>query len=201
MPYSVTDMDIINEKKLLRREMKALRKSIPPKEKVDLDKRICENLFSSEYYRNAQLILTFISVGDEPDTRNILLRAWKEGKLTAVPKCLPDHKMSFYIIESFDDCTEGAYGIPEPKSYCREAQLEGENILCLVPGLAFDREGARLGYGGGYYDRFLSCHTNIICMGLCAERFITAKVPEEETDIKLDGLITEKTAEVLYGKQ
>ena len=93
-------MDIANEKKLLRREMKALRKSIPQNEKESLDRRIQENLFSSEFYRNVQLILTFISVGDEPDTRNILRRAWKEGKLTAVPRCLPDHKMSFFIISN-----------------------------------------------------------------------------------------------------
>lgn len=200
MLYSVIDMDIANEKKLLRKEMKALRKSIPQNEKESLDRRIQENLFSSEFYRNVQLILTFISVGDEPDTRNILRRAWKEGKLTAVPRCLPDHKMSFFIIESFDDCTEGAYGIPEPKSYCKEAEFHSGNILCLVPGLAFDRKGARLGYGGGYYDRFLSRYPGILKMGLCAERFIVNNVPEEETDIKLDGLITEKTAEVLYGK-
>jgi 5-formyltetrahydrofolate cyclo-ligase len=194
-------MDIINEKKNVRREMKQLRASISTDEKYSLDVKMRENLFASDIYKNAELILTFISVGDEPDTREILKRVWQDGKAAAVPKCLPEHKMAFFVIESFDDCKDGAYGIPEPKSFCKEANVNGQNVLCLVPGLAFDRKGTRLGYGGGYYDRFLKCHPDICALGYCAERFIIEEVPREETDIGLWGLITEKTVEVLYGKQ
>lgn len=179
--------------------MKSLRDKISREEKAELDKKIQKNLFSSDFYKNADIILTFISVGSEPDTREILRRAWADGKITAVPKCLPEHKMAFYIIESFDDCCDGKYGIPEPKSHCREAVLTEENILCLVPGLAFDRKGVRLGYGGGYYDRFLRKHPHIFSCGICAERFSAESVPEEETDQRLCGLITEKSAEVIYG--
>lgn len=88
-------MDIINEKKNVRREMKQLRASISTDEKYSLDVKMRENLFASDIYKNAELILTFISVGDEPDTREILKRVWQDGKAAAVPKCLPEHKMAF----------------------------------------------------------------------------------------------------------
>ncbi len=188
------------KKNALRRKNRLMRNAISHEEKQLLDRGIRENLFNFEAYRKAQLLLTFISVDSEPDTREILRRAWSEGKTAAVPKCHPDHKMAFYIIESFDDCQSGKYNIPEPKDYCKEAVLTEENILCLVPGLAFDRKGARLGYGGGYYDRFLRKHPHITAIGICAERLVCEDVPEEETDCRLDGLITENTAEVFYGK-
>ncbi len=186
-------------KRELRRKMKSQRDGISHEEKTKLDEKIQENLFCSDFYKNADLILTFISVGSEPDTREILRRAWADGKRTAVPKCLPEHKMAFYIIESFDDCCEGKYGIPEPMHHCREASLTEKNILCLVPGLAFDRKGARLGYGGGYYDRFLRKNPHILSCGICAERFAAENVPEEETDQRLCSLVTENSAEVIYG--
>lgn len=193
-------MDVISEKKSIRRKMKQIRADILPEEKSFLDNKMRENLFASDIYKNSELVLTFISVGDEPDTREILKRVWRDGKTAAVPKCLPEHKMVFFVIESFDDCKDGAYGIPEPKDSCREADVSGKNVLCIVPGLAFDRSGARLGYGGGYYDRFLRKYPNICTLGYCAERYIIEEVPREDTDMDLWGLITEKTVEVLYGK-
>lgn len=190
-------MDILTAKKNLRREMKTLRKSIPREEKAELDRKICENFFASDIYKNAETILTFISFGDEPDTREILKRAWQDKKITAVPRCMPESRMAFYIINDMNDCTEGAYGIPEPSGKCSEADLAEGNIICLVPGLAFDRKGGRLGYGGGYYDRFLSSHPNIKTFGYCMEMFVTEEVPMEDTDVKLRGLITDKTVEVI----
>ena len=190
---------MITAKKELRRKMKQKRDEISHEEKAELDRKIQANLFDSDLYRNAELLLTFISVDSEPDTREILRRAWADGKRTAVPKCLPEHRMAFYIIESFDDCCKGKYGIPEPMPHCREASLTEKDILCLVPGLAFDRKGARLGYGGGYYDRFLRKNPHIFSCGICAERFAAESVPEEDTDQRLCGLITENSAEVIYG--
>ncbi len=191
---------MVNEKKALRKRMKAVRDSFSCEEKAAADKGIRENLFESDFYKEAKLILTFVSVGSEPDTKEILRRAWADGKVTAVPKCLPEHKMAFYVIESFHDLCEGAYNIPEPKQQCREADLTEESILCLVPGLAFDRKGARLGYGGGYYDRFLGNNPHVKAIGVCAEKLVVESVPEEDTDRRLMGLFTEKTAEVFYGK-
>ncbi|MGN0630150.1 MAG: 5-formyltetrahydrofolate cyclo-ligase [Ruminococcus sp.] len=190
-------MDILAVKKNLRREMKTLRKSIPREEKAELDRKMRENFFASDIYKNAEMILTFISFGDEPDTTEILKRAWQDKKTTAVPRCMPESRMSFYIINDMNDCIEGAYGIPEPSGECPEAALDGKGIVCLVPGLAFDRKGGRLGYGGGYYDRFLSRHPDIQTFGFCAEMFVAEDVPQEDTDVKLRGLITDKTVEVI----
>lgn len=181
--------------------MKQLRDSISQSEKAELDRMIRENLLGSELYKMADVILSFISIDGEPDTREMIRKALADGKTVAVPKCLPEHKMTFYVIDSLDDCTEGAYGIPEPASRCREVRLTDGNILCIVPGLAFDRKGARLGYGGGYYDRFLSRHNNICAIGCCAERFVVDSVPEEDTDQRLCGLVTEKTVEVHNGRK
>ncbi len=188
------------EKNALRRQMQQLRREISPEEKEILDHAMQESLFASELYRQAEILLTFISVGEEPDTHGILRRAWEDGKVTAVPKCLPEHRMQFYVIESLSDCISGKYNIPEPDAHCPEVCLTKGNILCLVPGLAFDRKGARLGYGGGYYDRFLQQHPRLRGVGYAAERFIVDTVPEEDTDQRLWGLITENMVEVRNGK-
>ncbi|MBQ8688028.1 MAG: 5-formyltetrahydrofolate cyclo-ligase [Ruminococcus sp.] len=188
-------------KKALRREMQQRRKAIPPQEKAALDSAMQEQFFASELYRKAELLLTFLSVGEEPDTRAILRRAWADGKVTAVPKCLSGHRMQFYVIKDFSDCVPGMYDIPEPKDTCPEVRLTGGNVVCLVPGLAFDRKGARLGYGGGYYDRFLQKHPFICAVGYGAERFVVDAVPEEDTDQRLWGLITENMVEVRNGEQ
>lgn len=176
--------------------MQQLRREIPQEEKAALDKAMQERLFASELYRQADVLLIFLSVGDEPDTYGILKKAQADGKITAVPKCLPEHQMLFYVIRSTEDCTAGKYNIPEPKAHCPEVNLSEGQILCLVPGLAFDKKGARLGYGGGYYDRFLEKHPQICAVGYCAERFVIEDVPEEETDQRLWGLVTENMVEV-----
>lgn len=191
---------IIDAKNILRREMKALRANISLDEKKLLDKKMQKNLFDSLLYKQADTLLTFISIGSEPDTLSIIKRAVGDGKIVAVPKCLPKRQMAFYVIKDISDCEEGAYGIFEPKSFCREVDYQSGNIICLVPGLAFDRNFARVGYGGGYYDRFLSVHSNIFAIGYCPEICVIEKVPTEDTDIRLGGLITEETVEVLYGK-
>lgn len=191
---------ITDAKSTLRRDMKALRASISLYEKNLLDIKMQEKLFDSSLYKQADTLLTFISIGSEPDTLKIIKRAVQDGKTVAVPKCLPKKQMAFYIIKDISDCEEGAYGIFEPKSFCTEADYKSGNIICLVPGLAFDRKFARIGYGGGYYDRFLAVHSNIFAIGYCPERCVIEKVPTEDTDIRLGGLITEKTVEVLYGK-
>ena len=188
------------EKNALRKSMQQLRCAIPAEEKAALDRAMQDVLFASELYRQAEVLLTFISVGNEPDTRGILRRAWADGKVTAVPRCLPEHRMQFYVIQDFRDCTAGKYGIPEPQSHCHAVSLSEGRFLCLVPGLAFDRRGARLGYGGGYYDRFLQEHPQLPAFGYAAARFVIESVPEEETDQRLWGLITENMVEVQNGR-
>lgn len=181
--------------------MKAQRDMMSPEERERIGKEILRNITCSEVYQKAGTILSYISTGSEADTRELLKRAAADGKTIAAPKCLPEHRMSFYIIEGTHDCREGAYGIPEPEADCREAELSGENIICIVPGLAFDRAGGRLGYGGGYYDRFLEANPHIYTIGLCSESFVVDAVPMEDTDRRLDCLVTEKTMEVNNGRE
>lgn len=189
------------KKKALRKILKAQRDSISHAERERAGKEILRNITGSQVWQDAETILSYISFGSEADTRELISKALADGKTIAVPKCLPDSRMSFYIIESLDDCREGAYGIPEPMEHCREAELTGENIVCIVPGLAFGRTGERLGYGGGYYDRFLEKHPHIYTIGICSERFVIDDIPMEDTDQNLNCLVTEKTMEVNNGRE
>jgi 5-formyltetrahydrofolate cyclo-ligase len=97
--------------------------------------------------------------------------------------------MRFYVFSSLDELETGAYNIPEPNAECPEI-TETDNALCIVPGLAFVKSGHRIGFGRGYYDRFLSGFKGISC-GVCFDEFILESIPCEPTDIPVELLITQ----------
>ncbi|MBQ8824377.1 MAG: 5-formyltetrahydrofolate cyclo-ligase [Ruminococcus sp.] len=179
---------VIEEKKHLRKKFKNIRNTTPKIEKHYMDKYL-ENLFiSSDEYKNCDIILTYVSYGSEADTINIIKTALEQGKIVGVPKCLPDNKMQFYKIHDLSELEKGAYGIPEPPDSCEIINLNEErnkNIVCLVPGLSFDEHGNRLGYGGGYYDRFIQEHPDIITIGICSSHCFSEHIPTEPTDMKV----------------
>lgn len=170
-------------KKRLRRYCRSVRKGIDP----TAGSRIAESFIGSEIFRRARVIFTYVSVGTEADTRSIINAALGSGKTVAVPVCdTSSHSMTFHRIGSLDCLVAGAYGIPVP-----DGTPIAENAdICIVPGLAFSPDGSRLGYGGGYYDRFLSAHS-MTKVGLCAEALIFDRLPCESTDIPVDMIFTE----------
>ena len=110
-------------------------------------------LMTLSVYQKASCVLSYVSFGTEADTLRILDRVLADGKALYVPKCVPNTNcMVFYRISALRDLSPGAYGILEPKE--AEAYQDEANAPCLVPGLAFSADGARLGYGKGYYDTF-----------------------------------------------
>lgn len=170
-------------KKELRKKYLDLRNKIEGKSQKILIDLLKEN----EVFENAKTIFCYVSAGSEPKTDLLLDYILKTGKTLAVPKCL-DKKgnMAAIEIKSLDDIREGFFGIREPKE---GRVVEKEEIdLCIVPGLSFDKDGFRLGYGGGYYDRFLE-NTNMYTIGICFEELFADKLPREENDIAVSEVI------------
>lgn len=178
-------------KRRLRLEYKAKRSRIPADEKRERDLKITQTVLNSAFYAEAREVLCYVSTDDEIDTKGIISDALSLGKKVFVPKCTEQKGiMRFYQITSFDDLKLGKFNIPEPlNSYDdNEWQHSGKKVLCIVPALCCDRFGNRLGYGGGYYDRFLSGFDGKkLC--LCYACFADVQLPLDEHDVFCDEVI------------
>ena len=180
----------VNEqKKQLRKAMLQKRKELSESETAVKNFAITEKLLSLAKVQSAELILPFVSAKGEVSTREFIARCFDAGKTVAVPRCIDGSNMKFCVIHTFDDLEKGMYGIDEPKEYCEVIKAENaENSVLIVPALCFDTKGYRLGYGKGYYDRFISSFT----VGVCYSEFITDDIPIDEYDRCVDIVITEK---------
>lgn len=177
------------DKKALRKYIKVERTKI--ENKTLLDSKICMNFLSSSLYNDAKTVLTYCSLPDEINTDIIIKTALRDGKKVAVPYCIDDAgNMTFYYINSFDDLHIGSFGVREPNTdKCKEVS-DFDGALIVLPGLCFDENNYRLGYGKGYYDRFLEKYS-LISVGLCYNSLIVKKVPTDIYDKKADFVITE----------
>ena len=178
-----------DKKKALRREFLARRKALSESEKTRADREISRRLFALDEYKNASCILLYASLFDEVSTNEIAQRAAADGKSTAFPRCNPDHTMDFLFCDR-ESLVSGFHEIPEPPQDL-PCFFGGENVLCIVPGLVFDRNGFRVGYGGGFYDRFLNDFQGVT-VGIARSDFMLDSVPREEFDLPCDIIITEK---------
>lgn len=184
--------DIRTEKKRLRAKHKKIRLSLTKQKKALLDSQITSRFLNSDIYKNAEKLFIYVSTDIEVDTRKIIQKAFEDNKKVAVPKCVPNSAlMDFYFIRSFDDLDYGSYSILEPiKSKC-EIVKENFDGVCIVPALSYDEEGFRLGFGKGYYDRFLQSFYGIT-VGLSYSKCIEKKLPKGNFDIPVNMVITEK---------
>lgn len=183
-------MDIQREKSLLRSR---LRKTIAEADKNTLDLMsadIYTNLLTIEEVKKAETVFCYISVGGEPDTLPLIRHLLSSGKKVAVPKCYSGGRMEAKLIKSLSDAVPvPPYGIPEPGPDTPTALPESIDIA-LIPGMAFDRLGGRLGKGAGYYDRYLEATDAVKC-GVCFSFALLEGVPEEKHDMRMDILVTE----------
>jgi len=182
------------EKDRLRGELLARRSAIRDRERKD--KAIFEAVSALPLYQKAGQILFYVSTSEEADSRKLLAAALREKKEVFVPLCFPESRLAFYRIRCMEDLRPGHFGILEPEpSQCKELALEPgksfEGALCLVPGVAFDLRGCRLGYGKGYYDRFLAGRS-IPTVGLCYRELVLPELPAEEYDQRVGLLATEE---------
>ncbi len=175
----------------LRQQYRAIRSSMSEEEKKLCSRRILARLTGLYQYRNADIIITYVSKNPEVDTWHLIQRAFSDGKKVAVPKCRSQGKMDFYLISSQDDLEVSTFGIFEPKVNQCERLDVFENCFCIVPGMAFDASGYRLGYGGGYYDRFLSVFPGATA-GLCYSRCVKWSLPRGYYDKPVDVLVTDR---------
>jgi len=183
-------MDIRQEKAALRRCLKEQRSTLDPGLCAQWDAEIARKVIASEWFANADMVFCYVSVGREVDTAPILEAAWQQGKQVAVPRCAAKGQMDFFVINSREDLVPGAYHIPQPKETCPRAEATPAS-LCVVPALSFDKMGYRIGYGGGYYDRFLAQFPGK-SVGLVRSVFLVPKLPTDEYDLAVDAVISEK---------
>ena len=173
------------ELRLLHRER---RMRMSESQKQALDDEIAENVLSLDEYRRCDTILVFVSTNIEVNTARIIGQSFKNNKLVAVPRC-DGGTMSFYVIDSVGALEMGRFGILEPKRSCVQVRAF-EKSVCIVPGLVYDRRGYRIGFGGGYYDRFLREYTGVsvgVCYSGCIEEFL----PLERFDRPVDIIVSE----------
>ena len=182
----------MNEKRALRRELLALRNAISPEGKRAWDAAINRAIIGDAWFGQAKAILAYCPIGSEPDIRPALEEALRQGKQVCLPKCNPEtREMVFHPIASLEGLQPGAHGIPEPEESNSEFIIQ-HSALCLVPGIAFDRAGFRLGYGGGYYDRFLAWHRQLRTLGICYEMLFRDGLPIDAMDIAVERVLTER---------
>ena len=161
-------------KKLRRRELMAARADMGEEGRAAVDAAITDQVKALPEYQQADLVLPYLSFGAEIDTRAIIRDAWSKGKTVALPRCVEGTRdMRWYRVESFDGLVRSRYGVDEPAEdpAFEVDPSQSENAVALVPGLEFDRQGYRLGYGGGFYDMFLAVFPGV-SVGLCRSKFL-----------------------------
>jgi len=181
----------------LRSKEREYRASLPPEEKSRMDHIIFNRLLSDGDFHRAGLILAYVSTPIEVDTHAIITYSIKAGKRVAVPRCVDGTRlMEFVEISSMADLAAGAFGVLEPDlskglSKIDPSRRDLSGSVCIVPGLAFDRMGYRLGYGKGYYDRFLSDYPGKT-IGICYSGCVHRQLPHGRMDRAVDLLITDR---------
>lgn len=179
------------DKKILRKRLIESRKSLDKTEKAKWDKIISEKIVNSDYFKNAEQVLIFSSTDDEFDTRYIIERCRLLYKRVFYPLCIDSEgKMEFYKVDSVGDLQVGMYNILEPKSTCKK-YIPQDNDLIIVPCLSADRHKNRMGYGKGYYDRFLK-DFNGMSVSPCYDILLEDEIPTDKYDMKINIIVTDK---------
>ena len=181
---------IKEEKSAFRKAKKIEIAAITPKDMADSDDKLVQSFLSLTQVEQAHNILLFWGVaGLEPDTIQLVDALTKRGKIVSLPRMCPNHRMELPIYKLGDDFIVTPFGISEPA--LDAALMAKETVdLVLVPALCYDRQGYRMGFGGGYYDRFLEDFSGTT-VGLCRETLLCDSVPREYHDSCVDILITE----------
>ena len=185
-------VDIRPIKKQMRSSCKEMRRSMDKAVKANLDKKIQNKLLNLFLVREADIVLTYVSTDIEVKTLDFINTLLAQGKRVAVPKCLDDKGgMDFFIINSLEELESGFYGVQEPVIENCEKAMVTETSVCIVPAFLFDEKGFRLGYGKGYYDRFLSSFPGKT-IGICYEENIRNSLMHGKYDRPVGLIVTEK---------
>lgn len=178
-------------KKCIKNKILVIRDAQSSEEILCKSLQIEKNLLGLEEFDKAKMVMFYISKGSEVHTRRMIKEAMKRGKRVAVPVTkLDERELAVSELLDFDELTPGAFDVPEPKD--PKLISAGEVDLIVVPGIAFDMRGYRLGYGLGFYDRFLSSvREDAIIVALAYDSQVLDEMPNERHDVPADAIITE----------
>lgn len=199
------DRVIREMKRTLRNDMREKRDNESKIIRTEWDRQITKRFMTSKFYLQSNYLLCYANFGSEVDTQRIIQRALTDGKKVYAPKIIDSDYMEFYKITKLSDLSISSYGIPEPNEsevYFDPEKLDQENaIACMViPGLAFDKKMHRMGYGKGYYDKYLNWQIEAskdpLCdllfkVALCYDFQMMNQVPVTNDDFKMDCIMTE----------
>ncbi len=179
----------VRVKQELRQRMRAVRGALPMKACEARSARVAEQVLALDAFRNAKTVLGFASIRKEVQTLTILEAAWAAGKQVVLPRIV-DQALVLHRVETMSELSEGAFSVPEPAASA--PQIEPRAIdFALVPALAADLRGHRIGYGGGYYDRLLPELTGAITCALVFDFQLVSEVPEQPMDVAVDLVVTD----------
>ena len=182
----------LTDKSVQRRLYQEKRRSLlsDAERKASLDREIQSRLILSPAYRACDQVFLYAAREHEIATSMIIFAALANHKSVALPRCGENGVMSFYRISGTHELVPGRYGIPEPSAFCEEA-APGERTLCVCPCLCCDMQGVRLGFGGGYYDRFLRDFPGVSA-ALCYADALLPALPREPHDIPVNIIVTDQ---------
>ncbi|WP_025729406.1 5-formyltetrahydrofolate cyclo-ligase [Atopobacter phocae] len=183
------------EKEVLRQQVRESLKQFDQIERQQVSHLLHQQLIQSSIWKEAQVIGTYLSFSTEWDTRELIAQAWKEGKKIAIPKVNPKQKtMTFHLIDSYQQVEKnkvGSFYLEEPIVEKTFELSSMEIDVMIVPGLAFSYNGDRLGYGGGYYDRYIAYFSNQT-IALTHSTQLFSNIPTDHFDQVVQHIVTEK---------
>lgn len=179
---------MVQTKKQIRLSLKQKRSVLSDLEVRSLSETICDVLQKHLCFQNADKICLYYPLGKEVNLLPLASAALALRKQTAFPR-VNDSELEFYQVQTLSEFVQGTFGVMEPVS---SEKISAEHGLVLVPGLAFDTEGGRMGYGKGYYDRYFARYPECCKIGICYEMQLISKVPCDQHDVRMDGVATEQ---------
>ena len=188
----------VADKKALRKHFKEIRGNMDLAERTNADNNIAQLFLQTQEYIDCRDILVYVSSEIEVSTRKIMETAFLE-KNVYCPRCVSGTNiMNFYRVSDFSQLEKGSFGILEPDKDCELRSSFDKRAVCVVPALSFDKNGYRLGFGKGFYDRYLADFSGIK-IGLCYENCLSGIRPSDSFDIVVNKVVTEKSIYFLKG--
>ncbi len=187
--------DIRSEKQTLRQHYKNIRRQLSAEQVTSCSASIAERLFASSFWKESKTIMLYLSFQNEVDTAAIYKQGWAEGKTMLLPICAPSGGlMEMSVLTSFKQLIPNRYGIGELPDVLQQIIDPAEIDLCIIPGIAFDHTGTRLGFGAGYYDRYLArVNPSARRIALAYEcQMHTGTLPKDQYDLPMQDILTEK---------
>jgi 5-formyltetrahydrofolate cyclo-ligase len=188
-------MNKFTEKQALRQHYKKIRRELTAEQVTNHSAAIAERLFASSFWKESRTIMLYLSFQNEVDTKAIYLKGWLEGKTMLLPICAPSGGlMEMSVLTSFDQLIPNRYGIGELPEPLQQIIEPSAIDLCIIPGIAFDHTGTRLGFGAGYYDRYLTrVKPSARRIALAYEcQLHNTSLPSDIYDLPMQDILTEK---------